>query len=143
MLAPMSNFRVVCAVSLSLAASLALAATPVGNWSGKITVKLPPMPANTPPQQKAMVTKMMGQLAAAKILANFKKDGTFTVNTSGMPEPKPTDTTTGKWTQKGNAVTITDNKQPGRPQTFTMSPNGKTMSLSMPGGQGKIVFTRK
>ncbi|RYH14653.1 MAG: hypothetical protein EON57_00035 [Alphaproteobacteria bacterium] len=129
-------------MSLSLVASLALAASPVGKWSGKITVKLPPMPANTPPQQKAMVTQMMGQLAKSKILANFKKDGTFTMNATGMPGPKPNDTTAGKWTQKGNAVTLTDTKNPGRPQTFIMSPNGKTMSLTMPGGRGKVVFTR-
>lgn len=139
----MSIIRVVSAVGLSLAASLALAATPVGNWTGKISVKVPAMPPNTPPQQKAMVTKMMSQLAAAKILANFKKDGTFTVNTSGMPGPKPSDKSNGKWTQKGNAITLTDAKNPGRPQVFTLSPNGKTMSLTMPGGQGKVVFTRR
>jgi hypothetical protein len=138
----MSHLRVLSAVSLSLVASMALAATPVGKWSGKITMKLPPMPANVPPQQKAMVTKMMGQLAKAKILATFKKDGTFVMNASGMPGPKPSDTTSGKWTQKGNAVTMTDTKNPNRPQTFTMSANGKMMSLAMPGGQGKVVFTR-
>lgn len=138
----MSNPRLAFVLGLSLAAAVALAASPVGTWKGKIVVKVPPMPANVNPQQKAMMTQMLGQIAKAKIVANLKKDGTFTVKTSGMPGPKPSDTTNGKWTQKGNTVTMTESKPGEKPQNFILSPNGKTMTLALPGGQGQVIFTR-
>ena len=139
----MSFSRLPLALGLALAAPLALAASPVGSWTGKITAKMPPMPANMPAQQKAMMAQVMGQMAKVRIMLNLKADKTFTVATMGMPQA-PQKKETGKWSQKGNVVTMTDAnaKMGAKSQDFMLSPDGKTMTLALPGGRGKVVFTR-
>lgn len=139
----MSNTRFAFALVLPFAAAIAFAGTPVGNWKGKISVKMPPMPPNMPVEQKQMVTKMMAQVAKGSLLANFRKDGTFTMKTIGMPMvPKGKESQTGKWTQKGTLVTVHDDNSKQPPQTMVLSRDGKTMVMTLPQGQGKIVFKK-
>jgi len=130
------------ALGLALVASLSFAVSPVGAWKGKVNVKAPALPPSVPPEQKAMITKMIAQVSKATIALNLKKDGTYQMKATGFPGPKGNDVKTGKWIQKGNTVTMTESGPTGRPQDFALSANGKLLSMELPGGQGKVVFTR-
>ena len=138
----MSISRLPLALGLVLAAPFALAASPVGHWTGKISIVMPPIPANAPAQQKAMMQKVVAQMAAARIILDVKADKTYTVTTTGLPMQQAGKKETGKWSQKGNSVTMTDTKKGGQAQNLILTPDGKTMTLAMPNGQGKVVFTR-
>ena len=137
----MSISRVSLALGLALAAPLALAANPVGHWTGKMMIKMPPVPANAPAQQKAMMQKIMTQMASARIMLDLKPNKTFTVSMNGMPQAGAK-TESGNWSQKGNVVTTTQSKPGSKPQSMTLSPDGKKMILVIPGGQGSVVFTK-
>lgn len=137
----MSKSRVLFVGGLTLAASLALAASPVGSWTGKVIAKMPPIPATATPQQKAMMQQGMAMAAKIRIMLNLKADKTFTVTVGGLPNGAPQKPESGKWSQKGNIVTTTSTKM-GKAQSLMLSADGKTMTLDTPGGQGKVVFTR-
>lgn len=138
----MSISRVSLALGLALAAPLALAASPVGHWTGKMTIKMPTLPPSANPQQKAMMQKVMSQMAQARIMLDLKANKTFTVSMSGMPQAAGAKTESGTWSQKGNVVTTNQAKPGSKPQSMNLSPDGKTMTLTIPGGQGKVVFTK-
>lgn len=138
----MPNIRLMSALGLALAASLSFAVSPVGAWKGKVSVKAPALPPNVPAEQKAMVAKMLGQVAKATLALNLKKDGTYQMKANGFPGPKGNDVKTGKWSVKGSTVTLTESGPTGHPEAFALSANGKTMSMDLPGGQGKVTFTR-
>ncbi len=129
-------------LAASLAAAVASAANPVGTWTGKFLIKMPPVPASATPQQKQMMTKMMAQVKAGRITMSLKANKTYTAKITGMPMVPNGGNETGTWSQTGNAVTIKDNKRPNNPQKLTMSADGKKMTLLLPNGQGSVVFTR-
>ena len=136
----MSLSRLTLALNLALFSSVACAATPVGKWTGKIIVTVPPLPANAPAQQKQAYATAMAQVAKARIMLDLKADKTYTGMMTGVPAANAN--TKGKWTQKGNAVTFTESKPGEKPQTMMLSKDGKTMTMTMPRGQGKILFSR-
>ena len=146
----MSVPRLSLSLGLAFAASLALAATPVGKWTGRISMKAPSIPANANPQQKAFVQQMVAQLAKARVLMTLKADKTFVMTVTGMPMAASQKPQMGKWSQKGNVVMLTSTApaMAGRPkpkpstQKATLSADGKTMTLVAPNDQGKVVFTR-
>ncbi len=132
--------RLLLSLSLALTAGLALAATPVGTWTGKITItKMPVLPAGAPPQQKAMAQQFVAAMSKMRLMLNLKSDKTYVMTMVGGPTQPPH---TGKWSQKGNVITTTSATEKGPPQNLTLSADGKTMTLIAPGNQGKVVFTR-
>ena len=138
----MSISRVSLALALVAAAPFALAANPVGKWTGKMMIKMPTLPPSANPQQKAMMEKVMSQMSQARITLDLKANKTFTVSMTGMPQAQGAKTETGMWSQKGNVVTTTQAKAGSKPQSMTLSPDGKTLTLTIPNGQGKVVFTK-
>ena len=125
-----------------LAAAFASAASPVGAWTGKIQIKMPPMPANTPPAQKAMVTKMMADIQKAKFLLTVNANKTYTMKIVGMRANSGKTSDSGTWSQTGNSVSFKEGKPGGKSQAMVLSKDGKKMVLAVPGGQGTITFTR-
>lgn len=125
----------------AVATGSALAASPVGVWKGKIQFKAPNLPATMNPQQKAMVQQQLAMVQKMQIVLNIKANKTFTASVSGGPAGANQKQQNGTWTQNGNNLVMTDAKSKTA-QTFALSANGKTLSFDMPGGQGKIVFTR-
>ena len=135
------TLRVSLLLAASLSAAPALAATPIGSWTGKFQVQLPTLPPNLPPAQKAMADKMIAQIKNGRIFLVMKADKTYTTRAVNLPSLGPPNSK-GTWSQKGNVVTMKETKAGVKPQDFTLSANGKTMSFPMPGGHGRILFTR-
>lgn len=143
------------AVALAVAAlgTSAMAQNGVGNWTGHIAMKTPPMPANVPPQQKAMLEQQMAMLGKITLALTLKKDMSYSIATKGLPKQAPGkagETQTGTWTLKGKTLTLIPSKKPTRPgapssMTGTFSANGKTFVVVPPGGRGgsmTITFTK-
>ncbi len=103
-------------------------------------MQAPPMPANAPEAQKAMVTKAMAQMRAARIMLVLKANKTYTGKTVGLPTSQAD--AGGTWSQAGNVVTIQPKRAGAPASKLTMSKDGKTMTISLPGGRGKVVFSR-
>ena len=132
-----------CALS-----SIALAAgSVVGAWKGHVVMNMTNLPKNLTPQQKQMVDQGMAQIKSMVLTLNFKAGGAYVATATGGPMKK-TDTQTGTWKQTGNNVVLTQKKKdgtPGKPETFKLAPNGKTLTLDMPaqgGMTGQVVFVR-
>ena len=128
-------------IAASLAAAVASAASPVGTWTGKFFIKMPPIPASAPPAQREFATKMMAQFKNGKIVMNMKADKTYTAKMVGISIGASGDES-GTWSQTGNTVTIKDKRNPSHPQALEMSKDGKKMTLKLPKDQGQVVFTR-
>jgi hypothetical protein len=82
---------------------------------------------------------------------SLKGNKTFSMTAVAAPPDGKSHTMTGTWSQTGNKVTMVAKTEDGKPatgkdknQTLTVAPNGKSLTLDMPGGtdQGKLVFTR-
>lgn len=130
-------------IALSLFSAAVAAPNPVGKWNGKVQISMPPTPPNATPEQKAMMAKVFDGVKKMVIKLELKADKTFTVVSPNPGDGKPGKPQSGKWSQKGNTVTLTDPK--GQPQEFTLSADGKTLSADLkqgaPGG-ARITFTR-
>ena len=129
----------------------AIAQSPVGAWKGKLNIKMPPMPANADPQMKAMMEKGMAAARNMTINLTMKKDNTYTLTTTGAPaEAKGKQDDNGTWKISGKTVTVVSKKKNGmgnqKPQTMTLSADGKTMTMPLPGrggsSQGSLVFKK-
>ena len=79
----------------------------------------------------------------------MKKDNTYTLTTSGgPPQAKGNQDDKGTWKQSGKTVTVKStkkgNKGPDKPQSMTLSADGKTMTMNLPAGagQGSLVFKK-
>lgn len=130
--------------------SVAVAASPVGSWVGKIVIdKMPPMPPNATAQQKQQVQGMLDQLKKVRINMSIKANKTFAVKAPSM-FGQPATNAEGTWKQTGSTITLTTTKENGKPaagtkakpQDFTLSKDGKTISMSGMGG-GKLIFTKQ
>lgn len=129
--------------------SLSLAQSPVGSWKGKIDFKLPPMPANAPEQQKAMVKQIADQMKKVAIALTVKGNKTYVMTISGAPmQSQKSQTQEGTWSQSGDKITFTNKpnakepNQPKQPLSGTITKNGKTLTFQIPNGQGSLTFTR-
>ncbi len=102
------------------------------------------MPAGMPPDQKAMMLKVMEGMKKVLIVMTFKADHTFTVKAEGAPAQAKGTSSTGTWSQKGSVVTTVskDPRAAGRNGQMTFSADGRTLTASSVGGPGKVVFTR-
>jgi hypothetical protein len=124
--------------------AICLATSPVGTWSGHVDVS--GVKAKDAKEQKQL--DMMKQMFSSMMVKiTFKGDKTCTISASfgaaskgGAPQSQ-----SGKWSQKGQVVTVTDSN--GKSQAMTMSANGKQMLVDAPSGGGgpkgaKFVFVR-
>jgi hypothetical protein len=110
-----------------------------GAWKGKIVIDDSKMTLKDPAQIK-MAKQQIAQARTIKVTLTLNANKTFV----GGPPPS-----TGKWSQSGNSVILTSDKKgpdgKNGTQTFTLSKDGKTLTLAMPARQGilsKIVLTR-
>lgn len=143
--------RIAALGALALAA-VAFAASPVGNYSGKIVLDKSKLPKGQNAQQQKMIDDGIAQVAKMKVDLAIKSNKTFNITMSGGPLSKPS-TAEGTWSQSGNTVNLKTTKQDGKKvegkagqtQTMTMSKDGKTLTLdgASQGMPGKMVFTRK
>lgn len=144
--------RLAPALVLIAVAGSAFASDITGNWTGKIELGNITLPANFTAEQKKQMEPMIAQqkeaLKKASINFVFKKGGTYTATSVGMPNAgKPS---TGKWALKGSTLTITpdakEGKMAGGPKSMSgdVASNGKaiTFSVKSPGGEMKIILKR-
>ena len=143
-------------VLLSLAvccAAFALAAgSVVGTWKGVIVMDTSKLPKPKDANQQKMMDAGIAMVKKMKITLNLKADKTYAASFSGGPDGA-SKTSTGKWSQSGTTVTMTPQKDGGKPvtgeqakpQKLTVSADGKTLTMSPPSQGGmsvKIVFSR-
>lgn len=124
-----------------------------GTWNGTLQMDTSKIPAEYREKAKASMAKL-------KVTMIFKSDKTFTSTASGSPDGK-SHTSAGTWSQKGNSVSIMTKTYDGKtkagepPRSFTLSGDGKTMTMSIdakaPAGSKapqsmpsiKLIFKRK
>lgn len=100
--------------------------SPVGTWKvdfDKTSVK--------PPDEKS-------KAEAEKERIELKADGTYAATGGSTPD-------TGKWTLKGNVLTVTSDKGHSGPPPMILSADGNTLTAMIPAGDGKtetVVFVK-
>jgi len=124
----------------------ALADTATGTWKGHLEINIPNRPGMTP-EQLAQMKKGMEMFKKMVFVLTLKGDKTYSMKVEGGPMSNKDTTQGGKWSQKGNAVTLTPTAkkdQPAQQQPVTLTLSGKTMTLVPPGaqGQGKVTFVK-
>ncbi|RYG36814.1 hypothetical protein EON81_08610 [bacterium] len=129
---------------LALSAAAFAAPSPVGKWTGKFDMKVPPAPANLNAQQKAMYTKFSTMMVKMRLPLTVNADKTW-VMVATNPQDGKKSTQKGTWTQAGNKVTfnapaVNGKKRP--PMVTTLSADGKSMVIADPAGKGKLVFSK-
>ena len=125
-------------VSLAIASAMSFAeANIVGKWRGTFSITLP---STLTPEQKKMAEGQVAAVKKAVILMTVNKGGTYTAVSKGIPGQKD-ESETGTWKIKGDQVTFKNAKDPE--QTVTLSKDAKTMTMTLPGGAGKLVFTKQ
>lgn len=136
------SVRIAVVLSASLACLAAASQSPVGTWSGKIDASQAKPKDDGERQMLAAMKPMLGQFRAKLVV---KADHTYSAEFTG-DQKGGTTKESGKWSQSGQTVTITDPK--GKTQKLVMSSNGKIM-INTPGPEDhmpagiKLVFTRK
>ena len=144
----MKVIKILAAASILLAAS-AFAAGPsvVGAWNGKIKFDMARILAKAKPENREMIKKSLAAADKFKLGLNLKQNHTFTLTITGGPAKQPVKGE-GTWTMKGDKLTMVQTKQGGKPvqkkspQVLTVAKNGRTMDMVIPGGQGKMIFTK-
>lgn len=132
----------------ALSSSVLAGSNAAGTWKGHITLDTSKMQKQKDPKVQAQIMDSLKKAASVTINLTLKPNKTYSATTTGGPVAnQPPDT--GTWSQTGNSVTMTSTKKktPAKSdtQTLTMSPNGKTMSLTLPSMMGivaKVVFSR-
>lgn len=143
----MKIFRVVMVSAVFAVASYGLAANVVGVWNGKIQFDMAKIMKNAKPDQKQLIQKGLAGAKKVKIVLTLKADRSFITTVTGSMAGQNT-SSEGKWMQSGKTVTLTTTKRAGKPvgktqsQVLSVAPNGKMMFMPLPGGNGKIVFSR-
>jgi len=148
----MLNIKRILATAAMVATlvSATLAASPVGSWVGKLQIdKMPALPKTATAAQKKQMQTMIDQLKKYRINLAINSNKSFVVTAPAMAMI-PAQKAEGTWTLKGTKLTLKTTKENGKapvgpnakPQDFTYSADGKTISMATP-GMGKIVFTRK
>ena len=144
-------FFVATAVLVFAAASLAVEVT--GAWKGQIVIDARQMPKPTDQKQRQAMENGLAMIRRMVIDLNLRPNRTFAVRMSGGPQGQPPRRAEGKWSQSGNRITLSTTTEDGKPakkgpnstQTFTLAPNGRTMSMTLPGHgpvTAKMVFRR-
>lgn len=131
------------AALLVAVASAALAQNPIGSWTGKVDLS-GVHPADA--VGKAKLKSVHRLFDSASMSLTFRTDKSYSALVTGITgmhlETKPD---VGKWSQKGNIVTMVDST--GRSKSLTVTKDGKKMILTPPIGPAspsgvKIVFVR-
>jgi len=141
--------KFVAIAALTLLTVAAFAQSPVGSWKGKIKMDASTMPKAQNAQQQEAMNKAMAQLSSMTLMLTMKGDKTYTVSVPGMMG-QPAHKSEGKWSQKGNQITMTTVKNDGKPatanktQTMTIDAGGKKMTMKVPNGPGnvQIIFSK-
>ena len=144
----MKTMRILTAVTALLTVS-AFAAVPnvVGAWNGKIKFDMARILAKAKPENREMIKKSLASANKFKLGLNLKQNHTFTLTITGGPAKQPVKGE-GTWTMQGNKLTMLQTKQNGKPvqkktpQVLTVANNGRSMDMVIPGGQGKMIFTK-
>src|SRR6185312_11540927 len=103
-----------------------------GTWYGRFDFHNAKPPKTASPQQVQAMEKMMAKVQLTLVM---KKDGSYSIAASGFG-PKA-QTSTGKWTLKGAALSLNEGK--GVPQAATVSKDGKSITMAPPGAPGVFV----
>lgn len=146
-------FRITLAAAGLVVAAVVYAAGAAGKWTGKLEVKLPANMPKMDASQKQMMDKILVEARKMRVALELKSNNTYLLTATNIPGQQKSATSEGTWKQTGNNVVITAKKEDGKavsgekakPQTMVLSKDGKTMTLTLPGGMGgsaKIVFTR-
>jgi hypothetical protein len=123
----------------------------VGAWKGKVSMDLSKFPKAQNPQQQQMIDQMVEQMKKMQISLSLAANKTYTATASGLPGQQGAQKAEGKWTLAGRTLTLTTTKENGKapknnkPQKFTLSPDGKklTMVMEQGGPPGmSLVFTK-
>ena len=126
--------------SLAVLSVSVFAAPLTGAWHGKIHFDTTKLPNVTDPNQKKL---MMAQLKANEQMTmtlTLKADHTYSIVTVGSTKQVPK--VNGTWSEAAGSLTIkpaTSGKM-GRPSTFTVSKDGKSLSFSQ--GPATVMFFR-
>jgi hypothetical protein len=145
----MKSSRLLSVLLLSvLLFAVATAASVVGSWKGKVVLDTSKMKKALNAAEQQRQQQMINSSKSLALTLVFKKDGTYSATATGAPQGT---TDSGKWSQSGNTITVTSSRKlangtPSKPESFTMSANGKMLSMPLPGTNmgvtGKIIFTR-
>lgn len=128
----------------------ALAASPVGEWQGKLVIDRTKMPKVNAEQKKAM-DKQFATMEKIRFSFSFKAGGAYTSRATFVPGT-PDQTAGGSWTQNGSVVAVTVKTLNGKPapkgvdmtQKMTLSADGKTLTLVPVNSRGtRMVLKRK
>jgi hypothetical protein len=95
-----------------------------------------------------------GMMKKMSFNLTMKADKTYTISVEGLPQAQSSSNSkdSGNWSQSGKTITLKstkkENKGPNgdKPQTLTLSADGKTLSMAIPTGPGgpggAIVFKK-
>jgi hypothetical protein len=133
--------------------TMALAQNVTGAWKGKVSVDFSKFPAPKDDNGKKMIAQAKDMISKMSITLNLNANKTYEVVAAGLPGAEKTQTSEGTWKQSGTSLTLTATKENGKkptgnnakPQTLTVSADGKKMTMKFPGGEsmgGAIIFTR-
>ena len=111
-----------------------------GVWHGHVKIDTSKLPPVTDPNQKKMMMDQIKSVELSTITLTLKKDHSFSLITDSKTRPaKPT---TGTYSTTATTLSLqsgsTTAHQP--PQTFTISKDGKSLSLSQ--GPARVTFVR-
>ena len=138
------------AVAATCLLTTAIAQSPVGKWTGKLNLKMPEVPAAADANTRQMIEQSMAAVKKMTLHLTFSNDKTYSLFTKGAPaQAGGEQKDNGTWSQSGknvNIVSTRKDKKPDKPQTMVFSADGKTLTMSLPGGPGgsagNIVFKR-
>ena len=116
--------RLLLSLALASAAVASFGQSATGHWIGHVDFS--GFKAKDAQQQK-MIAQMKPMLAKMHADLTLKANHTYSVVISGGPGNQK-ESHTGKWSQSGRTVTVTDEK--GKPQKMTVSADGRRMELS-------------
>lgn len=119
-------------------------ATPVGNWVGRIKFDMSQLPSSVTLKQRDEIKKRMNVVA---INLSVRENRTWTLKVPAGVQGKA-ENAEGTWQQNGSKITIVTTKENGKkptgkdakPQTMTLSADGKKMTLVLPKSEGGVTI---
>ena len=124
----------VVAVTVATLGASAFGQKPTGNWKGHLDVTIPVKPGATA-QEKQMAAKMLESFKKIVIKLSMGDDKKYTLTAEGAPGDTKANKDMGTWSVSGKTVTFKSTKN-NPAVTGTISGDGKTLVVTLPGGQG-------
>ncbi len=147
------KFSISAAVLVCLVVAAIAAGNVTGVWKGTIKLDTSKLPKPKNAQEQQMMQQGIDMVKKMKITLTLNANKTYSASFTGGPGGA-SKTSTGKWVQSGNTVTITPVKEDGKavtgnqakPQKLTVSSDGKTLTMTPPGQSGgptaTVIFVR-